>query len=189
VVYRLQKSKPTSPSDPEYAMGPLSRTDVVGYRAYLRARLMECFGPEDRALTWSVESLLDNLWHLTFYREGDLDVVRRSSAPTLKFRLHDDGTLQPRVEEIERQRSQNKPIRYGDSLLVQAHKTAERLSHTLEVIESYCPGLGQRLGQAAQELLSEPLLEPGDTTARPPPERSCDTASGGIEAPSVGQGP
>ena len=138
-------------------MGPLSRTDEHGYREYLRNRLMECFGPEDRVLTWSLDRLLRGLWTLKFYRTNALDIVKRASSLTLGFGIHDDGTLERRLAEIKRELENNKPMRYADTELLVTHDSARDLSHSLEVIESYRPGLGQRLSQVARDLLIEPL--------------------------------
>jgi hypothetical protein len=150
-------------------MGPLSRSDEVGYREYLRGRFMECFGPEDHVLTWSVHRLLDDLWALKFY--GDYEFVaaiKRSSQLSMKFQLRGDETLERRLEEIKRPRGRNEPIKARDLWLRVARDRVESLNHSLEVIESYRPGLGQRLSQAAKELLTEPL------------EKDDKAASGGI---------
>jgi hypothetical protein len=153
-------------------MGPLSRSDEVGYREYLRVRSMDCFGPEDRALTWTVDRLLSDLWSLKFY--GDYEFVaaiKRSPPLPLKFRLHSDETLERRLAEIKRPRGQNEPVKAQDLWLRVARDCVESLNRSLEVIESYRPGLGQRLSQAAKELLTEPL------------EQVDKASSGGIAGP------
>ncbi|HUI20514.1 MAG TPA: hypothetical protein VLZ74_05665 [Methylocella sp.] len=129
--------------------------------------------------------LFDNIWILKFYRNERL-LIKRSSSPTPKFQLYDDGTLERRLAGLEQRRGQNKPWTYDEIVLLTARDTAMCLNHTLEVIESYRPGLGQLLGQVAGELITEQLLEQGDDMARPPVERSHKSAGGRVEAPSVG---
>ncbi len=158
MVYRLLHNKPISPKDPEWSMGPLSRTDEVGYREYLHARFTECFGPEDRVLMWTVDRLLNDLWALKFYGDPEfVAAIKRSSPLTLKFLLHSDETLERRLAEIKRPRRPNEPVKARDLWLRMARHDVESLNHSLEVIKSYRPGLGQRLSQVAKELLTEPL--------------------------------
>lgn len=138
-------------------MGPLSRTDELGYREYLRARFMECFGPEDRVLAWSVDGLLGDFWALKFYGILELVVIKPSSLLTLEFELYRHETLERRLAEYEQARAQNKGVSAKTFWLRVTRDYAASISHWLKVIESYRPGLGQRLSQVAKELLTEPL--------------------------------
>jgi hypothetical protein len=139
-------------------MGPLSRSDKVGYRQYLAARFMECFGPEDRVVAWSVDRSVCNLWDLKFYGDGEyVAAIKRSSPLTLKFQLDSDEALERRLAEIKRPRIPNEPVKARDLWLRVALSRVESLNHSLEVIESYRAGLGQRLSKVAKELLNEPL--------------------------------
>src|SRR5579862_6528091 len=138
-------------------MGPLSPADEVGYREYLRARFMECFGPDDRELTWLVDRLMEDIWAVKLYGHPRLVAIKGSSLPTLKFELRRHETLEQVLAEYEQKRKQNKAVWVGALWLKLTKDGAESLSHSLEVIESYRPGLGQRLSQVAKELMTEPL--------------------------------
>lgn len=158
MVYKIRQSKPSSSRDPEYTMGPLSLTDEAGYREYLRAHFMECFGPDDHELRWTVDRLLNNLWQLRFYGDDEfVAAIKHSSPLTLKFQPHSEEALERRLAEIKRPHPPNAPMKVGDIWLRCARDCVESLNHSLEVIESYRPGLGQRLSKVAKELLAEPL--------------------------------
>jgi hypothetical protein len=145
--------------------------DEAGYRDYLRDRFAPCFGPDDSALRWSVERLVSAFCTLKLYGRPDLVVVERVSS-ALKFRLTLQAGSAQSVAECEKACTKQN-LSLPQIQLLATGVSFKKLSRSLEVIESYRPGLGKRLTLVVKELLREPL----ERNHKPPSSGSIETAS------------